>query len=61
MKDNDFPGMMEKIQEQAFSLWNDFLVPDFGFKENFAQLTFSDTEVSIFTTEIGLNPFKFRC
>lgn len=41
VKDNDFPGMMEKIQEQAYSLWNDFLVPDFGFEENFAQLTFS--------------------
>ena len=41
VKDNDFPNMMEKIQEQAYSLWNDFLVPDFGFKEKFAQLTFS--------------------
>ena len=41
VRDNDFPGMMEKIQEQAYSLWNDFLVPDFGFEERFSQLTFS--------------------
>ncbi|MDC0213093.1 hypothetical protein OAK49_04940 [Euryarchaeota archaeon] len=41
VSDNDFPGMMEKIQEQAWSLWNDFLQPEFGFKEEYVQTTFS--------------------
>tara|TARA_Y100001960_G_scaffold147568_1_gene156100 strand:+ start:2613 stop:3791 length:1179 start_codon:yes stop_codon:yes gene_type:complete len=41
VSDNDFPGMMEKIQEQAWSLWNDFLHPEFGFKEEHVQTTFS--------------------
>ncbi|MBK70036.1 MAG: hypothetical protein CMB53_01365 [Euryarchaeota archaeon] len=41
VSDNDFPGMMEKIQEQAWSLWNDFLQPEFGFKEEHVQTTFS--------------------
>jgi len=41
VSDNDFPGMMEKIQEQAWSLWNDFLHPEFGFKEEYVQTTFS--------------------
>ena len=39
--DKDFPGMIEVIQEQAWSLWNDFLEPDFGFKEDYLQVTFS--------------------
>lgn len=39
--DRDFPGMIEVIQEQAWSLWNDFLEPDFGFKEEYLQVTFS--------------------
>ena len=39
--DKDFPGMIEVIQEQAWSLWNDFLEPDFGFKEEHLQVTFS--------------------
>ena len=39
--DKDFPGMIEVIQEQAWSLWNDFLQPDFGFKEEYLQVTFS--------------------
>tara|TARA_B100000941_G_scaffold66281_1_gene44194 strand:+ start:4187 stop:5389 length:1203 start_codon:yes stop_codon:yes gene_type:complete len=39
--DKDFPRMIEVIQEQAWSLWNDFLQPDFGFKEEHLQVTFS--------------------
>ena len=39
--DKDFPSMIEVIQEQAWSLWNDFLEPDFGFKEEYLQVTFS--------------------
>ncbi|CAI8166947.1 MAG: Uncharacterised protein [Methanobacteriota archaeon] len=39
--DKDFPAMIEVIQEQAWSLWNDFLVADFGFKEEYLQVTFS--------------------
>ena len=39
--DRDFPGMISVIQEQAWSLWNDFLEPDFGFKEEHLQVTFS--------------------
>jgi len=39
--DRDFPGMIRVIQEQAWSLWNDFLEPDFGFKEEHLQVTFS--------------------
>lgn len=39
--DKDFPGMIEVIQEQAWSLWNDFLEPDFGFKQEHLQVTFS--------------------
>ena len=39
--DKDFPAMIEVIQEQAWSLWNDFLQPDFGFKEEYLQVTFS--------------------
>ncbi len=39
--DKDFPGMLEVIQEQAWTLWNDFLEPEFGFQENYLQVTFS--------------------
>jgi len=39
--DRDFPSMLEVIKEQAWKLWNEFLVDDFGFKEEFAQFTFS--------------------
>lgn len=39
--DKDFPGMLEVIHEQAWSLWNDFLEPEFGFKEEHLQVTFS--------------------
>ena len=41
VSDNDFPGMMDKIQEQAWSLWSDFLEPEFGFKQKYVQTTFS--------------------
>jgi len=39
--DKDFPGMLEVIHEQAWSLWNDFLEPEFGFDEKYLQVTFS--------------------
>ncbi len=39
--DRDFPGMLAVIQEQAWSLWNDFLEPEFGFSEEHLQVTFS--------------------
>ena len=39
--DRDFPGMLDEIQIQAWRLWNDFLEPDFGFKEEHLQLSFS--------------------
>ena len=39
--DRDFPWMLEVIQEQAWSLWNDFLEPEFGFSEEHLQVTFS--------------------
>jgi len=39
--DKDFPGMIKVIQEQAWSLWNDFLEPDFGFNKEYLQVTFS--------------------
>lgn len=39
--DRDFPGMLEVIQEQGWSLWNDFLQPEFGFDEKYLQVTFS--------------------
>ena len=39
--DRDFPAMIEVIQEQAWTLWNDFLEPDFGFNEDYLQITFS--------------------
>lgn len=39
--DRDFPGMLDVIHDQAWSLWNDFLEPEFGFKEDHLQVTFS--------------------
>ena len=39
--DKDFPGMLEVIQDQAWTLWNDFLEPEFGFQEQHLQVTFS--------------------
>jgi len=39
--DKDFPGMLQVIQEQAWTLWNDFLEPEFGFHEEHLQVTFS--------------------
>ena len=33
--------MLEVIQDQAWSLWNDFLQPEFGFDEEYLQVTFS--------------------
>ena len=39
--DRDFPGMLAVIQEQAWSLWNDFLEPEFGFSQDHLQVTFS--------------------
>ena len=41
VSDADFPSMIELIQEQAWSLWNDFLEPEFDMKREFAQFTFS--------------------
>jgi len=39
--DRDFPAMLDVIRDQAHSLWNDFLQPEFGFREDFLQVTFS--------------------
>ena len=39
--DGDFPAMIRVIQEQAQQLWFDFLEPEFGFKEEHLQVTFS--------------------
>ena len=39
--DRDFPGMLAVIQDQAWSLWNDYLEPEFGFEEEYLQVTFS--------------------
>ena len=39
--DGDFPAMIQVIQEQAYQLWYDFLEPEFGFKEEYLQITFS--------------------
>ena len=39
--DRDFPAMLDVIRDQAHALWNDFLQPEFGFKEQFLQVTFS--------------------
>ena len=41
VSDADFPTMINLIQEQAWSLWNDFLEPEFGMQKQFAQFTFS--------------------
>ena len=41
VSDNDFPAMIEVIQGQAWRLWNEFLEPEFGFKQKYAQFTFS--------------------
>ena len=39
--DNDFPTMIETIQNQAWRLWNEFLEPEFGFRPEYAQTSFS--------------------
>ena len=49
--DRDFPGMINVIQEQAFTLWNDYLEPEFGFDENTYKLLFLDTVVFIYIIE----------
>ena len=41
VSDNDFPTMISKIQEQAWTLWSEFLEPEFGFKEQYVQTSFS--------------------
>tara|TARA_B110000881_G_C18575603_1_gene518339 strand:+ start:425 stop:1399 length:975 start_codon:yes stop_codon:yes gene_type:complete len=41
VSDRDFPTMINLIQEQAWSLWSDFLEPEFGFKEEHVQTSFS--------------------
>ncbi len=41
VSDNDFPSMIEKIQEQAWALWSGFLEPEFGLDKNHAQFSFS--------------------
>ena len=41
VSDNDFPAMIDVIQGQAWRLWNEFLEPEFGFKQKYAQFTFS--------------------
>jgi len=41
VSDRDFPTMIKLIQEQAWSLWADFLQPEFGFKEKYIQTSFS--------------------
>ena len=41
VSDRDFPSMLELIQEQAWTLWSDFLSPEFGFDENYLQLSYS--------------------
>lgn len=41
VSDNDFPTMISKIQEQAWTLWSDFLHPEFGFEEKYIQTSFS--------------------
>ena len=39
--DGDFPAMIDVIQDQAWSLWNDFLEPEYGFDSKYLQVTFS--------------------
>ena len=41
VSDGDFPSMLELIQEQAWSLWSDYLSPEFGFDEKYLQISFS--------------------
>ena len=41
VSDRDFPSMLELIQEQAWTLWSDFLSPEFGFEEKYLQVSFS--------------------
>ncbi len=41
VSDADFPAMIGLIQEQAWSLWNNFLEPEFDMKREHAQFTFS--------------------
>ncbi|MDP6885745.1 MAG: DNA primase small subunit domain-containing protein, partial [Candidatus Thalassarchaeaceae archaeon] len=41
VSDADFPGMLDLIHDQAWSLWNDFLEPEFNMKREFSQFTFS--------------------
>ena len=41
VSDRDFPTMINLIQEQAWNLWEDFLHPEFGFKEEYVQTSFS--------------------
>jgi DNA primase small subunit len=41
VSDRDFPGMLDLIQEQAWTLWSEFLHPEFGFTEEHLHVTFS--------------------
>ena len=41
VSDTDFPKMIELVQEQTWRLWSEFLEPEFGFREEYAQITFS--------------------
>ena len=41
VSDTDFPKMIELVQEQAWRLWSEFLEPEFGFREEYVQITFS--------------------
>ena len=46
--------MLAVIQDQAWALWNDFLEPEFGFKEDHLQVTLSDTVVFTCTRDPAL-------
>ena len=41
VSDRDFPSMLELIQEQAWTLWSDFLSPGGGGEEKYLQVSFS--------------------
>tara|TARA_B100000900_G_C20594194_1_gene722738 strand:+ start:2336 stop:3541 length:1206 start_codon:yes stop_codon:yes gene_type:complete len=41
VSDNDFPTMISMIQDQAWTLWTEFLQPEFGFEEKYVQTSFS--------------------
>jgi len=41
VSDTDFPKMIELVQEQAWRLWSEFLEAEFGFREEYVQITFS--------------------